>query len=362
MCDHTCFRCCKMKKILVNIPFLKGHGGVVNHFLGLQPFWSQDVRYNVVGKRTNRKGSGVLFLPYDIIKFMLKLLFWRPDVVMLNPSLNKSAVTRDAIFLTISSKMGISTFVMFHGWREDYAKTINVNRFAKTYNRSKGMIVLCSKFKKQLKSWGISVPIHLSTTKVDNRLLVEFDINKYIRQDIKQILFLSRIEKSKGIFESIQSFQILQKKYGYLKLNVVGDGSALKAMKEYVRDNHIPNVEFKGYMSGEQLVQQFISNDLYLFPSYTEGMPTSVLEAMAFGLPVITRPVGGLTDFFENGKMGEMIESLEPEDFAGAIEALLLKPEKVGSVSKFNHEYAVTHFLASEVAKKTENFLLDYDI
>ncbi len=48
-------------------------------------------------------------------------------------------------------------------------------------------------------------------------------------------------------------------------------------------------------------------------------------KAMAFGLPVITSPVGGLVDFFENGKMGYMIENLNPADYAEKIEFLIKK-------------------------------------
>lgn len=45
-------------------------------------------------------------------------------------------------------------------------------------------------------------------------------------------------------------------------------------------------------------------------------MPTVVLEAMAFGLPVVTRAVGGLCDFFEDGKMGRITNSMNPMDYA----------------------------------------------
>ena len=101
--------------------------------------------------------------------------------------------------------------------------------------------------------------------------------------------------------------------------------------------------------------------DLYLFPTFhAEGMPTSVLEAMAFGLPVITRPVGGLQDFFVDGKMGRLIDSLDPNDFASVIMDYIQSPIDVKRISLFNHEYALEHFMASIVAKKLENELSKY--
>ena len=348
----------KRKKILINTPYLKDHGGVVNHFLGLKPYWSADVRYNVIGKRSKWNGSGVLFLPYDIIKFVLKLLWWRPDAILLNPSLNKSAVTRDMIFLGIGVLLKVKTYVMFHGWRPDYAEIVNKAKLSKKLNRSAGIMVLCSSFKESLISWGVTVPIFLVTTKVDDRLLSGFDITKSQREKVDKILFLARIEKEKGIFEALKTFEIIHKKYPNKKLIVAGDGSALAEAKMIVKKEGLANVSFLGYLRGEDLKQQFVDCDLYLFTSYHEGMPTSVLEAMAFGLPVITSTVGGLVDFFENDKMGTMVGKLEPDSFANEIDKLICHPEKVKAISQYNHDYAKAHFFASEVAKNMEKIIL----
>lgn len=70
-------------------------------------------------------------------------------------------------------------------------------------------------------------------------------------------------------------------------------------------------------------IETFISHDIYCFPTYGEGMPVSLLEAMAFGFPVVTRPVGGIKDFFENGKHGFLTNSKDPEIFAELIEKFL---------------------------------------
>lgn len=83
-------------------------------------------------------------------------------------------------------------------------------------------------------------------------------------------------------------------------------------------------------------------------------MPTSVLEAMAFGLPVVTRPVGGLVDFFEDGKMGYLVESLDATDFAEKVLDLIEGIDKARAMSVYNWGYARQHFLASKVAKELE--------
>jgi glycosyltransferase involved in cell wall biosynthesis len=90
-----------------------------------------------------------------------------------------------------------------------------------------------------------------------------------------------------------------------------------------------------------------------VFPTFHgEGMPNAVLEAMAFGLPVITRPVGGLADFFETGRMGYLTESKDPLVLAKLIENLLENEALRKQMSEFNLAYARNHFLSDKVASR----------
>jgi len=340
-------------KILINIPCMDLVGGVVSQYVGLAPYWTENIKYNIVGKRTEKKATGIYWILWDILNFIYIIFRWRPNAILLNPSLGKTAVLRDMIFLTISSALGKKTFIFIHGWDKEFAKKLNKKWFVRLCNRATGIFVLAKEFKFELLKWGIKVPILPATTKVDNKLLESFDINSR-NGGIKTILFLARVEIKKGIFIAIDTFNLLKQKYPYLKFKIVGNGGALDKSKKYVIDNKITDVEFTGNLSGEDLIDAFKSGDLYILPSFTEGMPTSVLEAMAFGLPVITRPVGGLSDILKNDLMGYTTKSLNPENFARRIELLIKSPEECLKMSQFNYQYAKDHFMASEVAKYME--------
>jgi glycosyltransferase involved in cell wall biosynthesis len=95
-------------------------------------------------------------------------------------------------------------------------------------------------------------------------------------------------------------------------------------------------------------------------------LPISVLEALAFGMPVITCAVGGLADIFKDSEMGTFVPLRDPEAIAGAIDQMIGNREAMARIAEYNHAYAKEKFLAPRVAmrllriyKKTLDFYND---
>lgn len=346
-------------KILINTPDLSLAGGVANHYKGLLPYWSAIVHYNYVG---GRKGiPGPLILPFDYVKFIFLCLFGKYDVILLNPSLNKTAIARDAVFLKIATLFKKKCWVFWHGWdrKEEIKITANPKKFYNQFKHANGFLLLAKEFVGKLNQWGINAPIHLTSTKVDDKLLANFDITTKQYQPFN-LLFLARLEKEKGIYTTLEVYETLLKKYPNINLFIAGSGNESQQARAWVQKKNLSNVHFLGNISGKELITTFINCTLYILPTtHGEGMPTSVLEAMAFGLPVITRPVGGLNDFFENNKMGYLLESLEPNAYAEKISHLIENPELVQQMSEYNHHYAKKYFMASKVAKQIEKIIFN---
>lgn len=343
-------------RILVNTPVLKLLGGVPNHYMGLRRFWTEDVKYNIIGKRRAKKGSGKYWLPLDVLKFMVRLLTFRPDAVLLNPSLGITALKRDFLFQRVACMLGFKTALFIHGFNWDYAKVIDREWAVRNFNRASLIFVLATAFREEMQKWGVTTPIALSTTKVDDDLLEGYDVEKERDGRVRNILFLARVEKAKGVFIAIDTYRILKEKYPYLTLTIAGDGTDLPMVKKLVKEQRIPDVLITGRVSGKELIETYKKADLSSSPSsYMEGMPTAVLEAMAFGLPVFTRcGNNGLSDFFEDGKMGYITDSLDAADFANAMIPYIESRELTLKVSRYNAKYAREHFMASRVAKQIE--------
>lgn len=340
-------------KILINTPDINALGGVANHYKGLQQYWTQKVWYNSLGSRKWRK----ILLPWTILKFVFKLLMFRPDMVLLNPSMGIGALKRDFLYSRIARALGCNYSFFIHGFNLDYTRNANWKWISSNLNQAAHIIVLAQQFKNILIEHGVTTDIQLSTTKVTDDMIKDYDANSRTGE-IKNILFLSRIEKAKGVYEAVDTFVLLKKNHPHLKMKIVGEGTELKAVKEYVSSIGAKDIEFTGGLRGKEVTDVYKNSDLFLFTTYGEGMPTAVLEAMAFGLPVITRYVGGLCDFFEDGEMGKITDSLDPKDFAVLIEPLLADKEKTRQISLHNHKYAKEHFVASKVAKDLEKILM----
>ena len=353
-------------KILINTPFISSPAGVSNHYLGLKNYFSNDVVYNqfvtsnFLKRKLNLKDGLLLkflrfvLMSWDVVKFVVLLIFLGNDRVLFNPSFGYNALKRDLFFAKTAKFLGKKYSFFIHGWTIPYLEDVisGKEKLPQEFYEAYYYFVLADEFKNYLLKLGIKAPIYLTTTKVNDALLDGVEIKE--KDAVRNILFLGRVEVAKGVFTALDAFKMLSDKGYDLNLTVVGSGTALGGAKKYVSDNDIKNVFFTGALFGNDLKLKFVDSDIYILPTRHEGMPTSVLEAMAFGLPVITRPVGGLCDFFKNTKMGWMIEALEASEYAAKIELLINDTELYNKIAFYNNHYAIDHFLASKVAVDLE--------
>lgn len=346
-------------KLLIITPEIHRLGGVANHYLGLSKHWTFEIEYLFYGKRNNNTPmwKSLLLYPYDYIRCIYKLLTSGIDAVIINPSLRKYQIIRDGLFLLISRLCGKKVITFIHGFDENYCETLKNNRLFKwCYNKSSFIYVLYSGFKKQLINIGINAPIELTTTKVATDLL---SIETQTKTNARTILFLARINKDKGIYEAIDTYAILKQEYPDLKFIVCGDGPILQDIKNYVTQNQIKNVEFRGNVTGKKLQMAYAESDIYILPTEQEGMATTILEAMAFGLVIISRPVGGIVDFWKDN-MGYLLTSKDPNEYAKAIKSIIDNPKLLSDISNFNRDFASRHFMADKVCKKFETDINKY--
>jgi len=322
-----------------------------------------NIRQLEIGSAYN---GGKLIHPLsDQIRLYKKISREVIDLLHVNPSLDLRSVLRDGIIMLFAHLKNIPVVVFIHGWDEKFEHIIQKKIwwfFRKTFLKCNGFIVLSSVFKKKLINWGVKAPVFLCTTTVDENLISDFSIEEKLKSirnsPVLKILFLSRLEKKKGVIETLEAFNILTSRGHRISLSIAGDGPMMKEIRSLDKQKTCPgHIHLLGDVRGKEKIALLSSHHIYCFPTYYgEGLPTSILEAMAFGFPVVTRPVGGIGDFFENEKMGFLTESKNPEVIASFIEQLILNRTKMLDIAKYNYDYALKNFRASFVAQHIIDF------
>lgn len=342
-------------KVLITVPELSRPGGVSGLYNILQLNKEENVSYfEIHGFAASNKVFRFFDLIFIYITFILKLPHY--NIVHSNPSLSPKSYYRDGFFILLSLLFRKKVVVSWHGWDDKFAQQIFKNKILKkifrlSYQKGDYHIVLGLVFKKKLEALGVVSKILIESNAASDTFL-NGEIAKEISRDkVTNILFLSRIEKYKGIYIAIDAVSRLPKSTP-VTLIVAGDGAELPKVREYVINNHIECVRFVGYVEGEKKHEVLKSGDLLLFPTYSEGMPIVILEAMLYGMPVITRPVGGIPDWVTNNENGLLIESLDSEEFAEAIKKLLLNSDLYNQINKNNIVKAAKYFTPKAVNER----------
>lgn len=357
--------------VLITGPSLQDPGGVANYYNAVLPFLKADrrldVRYFEIG--STQGNLGILHPLSDQMSVRRALRQFAPAVVHVNPSLTLKSFLRDGLIVHQARRLGIPVIVFFRGWDEGVEAMVDSYLgwfFRMTYARANAFVVLASRFRHKLIQWGVTSPIEIGTTTVPDGLLDDFSIadkTAYIRQgSIEKILFMARLEKKKGVIETLEAAASLLRQGLPVSLTIAGDGPALREVRQFVAARDVPEdrIDIIGYISGQQKREVLAAHHVYCFPSeYGEGMPNSVLEAMAFGMPIVACAVGGLADFFEDGRMGYLVERRNVAQIVEKLRILVNDRETAVRMAEYNHRYAKARFLASDVAGRLGTMYCD---
>lgn len=138
------------------------------------------------------------------------------------------------------------------------------------------------------------------------------------------ILFVGRIEIRKGILELLRAAELLQARGVDFRLKLAGGGPALGQHQRSLPGALADRVRFLGAVADRRALRElYLNADVFIFPSHDEGFPRVLYEAMAFGVPIITTFVGGISSVMSDGVNCLRIEVGKPEQIADRIFELI---------------------------------------
>jgi glycosyltransferase involved in cell wall biosynthesis len=144
-----------------------------------------------------------------------------------------------------------------------------------------------------------------------------------IANEVKTALFVGWVIPTKGIAELVEAWSILRP-LGW-RLEIVGPGDP-KYQAELLQKFEPEHLEFVGELSHAKAMARMASCDLFVLPSYTEGFPNVVVEAMALGCPIVATEVGAIPEMLE-GNAGVLVKSRDSEALAKALGKLIVDAE-----------------------------------
>jgi glycosyltransferase involved in cell wall biosynthesis len=169
------------------------------------------------------------------------------------------------------------------------------------------------------------------------------------------LLFLGHLLPEKGVYELVKACAQLAKRFPDLKLVLGGVGQA-DAVRELASQLGVSErVELPGWLGPESKSAALAASTMFLLPSYHEGMPMALLEAMSWGMPVIATPVGGIPQIVTHEANGLLIPPADVAALTTAIERLLLDPALRIRLGNAARTTIVSGFSLEDAMRKLDN-------
>jgi glycosyltransferase involved in cell wall biosynthesis len=186
-----------------------------------------------------------------------------------------------------------------------------------TLRRSDVVIVLSERWSGWVKQFAPGSVVRVIPNPVDVPATLA---KRTMEEGAGRVLYLGLITEAKGAFDLLRAWAIFRADVPGWRLCVGGYGEIDRFLSEAERLGIRGDLDFLGWVAGPDKARALESADVFALPSYKEGMPVSILEAMAFGAAVVATSVGGVPDMLRADTDGLLVS---PGDIQGLARALV---------------------------------------
>lgn len=273
-----------------------------------------------------RKFSLLLNFLMAIAQLIILFLKYQVGIVHVHMA-SRGSYSRKAFLVRLCKLFGAKVIIHLHGggfqvFYNNESSSKKQSHIRSTFNLADKVIVLSTQWQQWLNT---IVDTPSKTCVVYNAVPVLSLPQKTEEKDI--ILFLGRLGKRKGVDDLINAFSLISQKYPNAELHLGGDGDEDFYNKVIVDLKLEGKVKLLGWVSGDDKAQHLANASIYCLPSYNEGFPMGVLEAMSSKVSVVSSKAGGIPDAITDKQEGILIEAGDVDALAGALSDLLGNPE-----------------------------------
>jgi glycosyltransferase involved in cell wall biosynthesis len=302
---------------------LEGKGGVAAVVSVLRQhglFEREGVRYVA----THREGSKAVKASGAVSGFwhtLLACFSQHPAVVHVHAA-SRASFVRKSIVLLIARTAGCKTIFHLHGGGFRQFATVEAGSLMRRWIRhtleaSSVVITLSDGWAGFVRGFAPNARVSV----VPNSVPVPSPSSR--QPEPGRILFLGRLEAAKGVFELLGAGARLAARYPELRLVFGGEGDAEALRKKAAALGIGDRIECPGWIGPRERDEQLARASVFCLPSHAEGLPMSMLEAMAVGTAVVASSVGGIPETIADGDNGLLVPPRDEEALAGALEQVL---------------------------------------
>lgn len=296
---------------------------------------------------------------FRMIKFLYYILFYKFDFILIFVSSGWSFWEKGVMCILVkywnNSKVVLaprSGFII-----NDLNNKTTLSRFI-TFVFKKSDFVVCQSY-----SWKLLFE-EASNEKNDEKYIVienMIDYEKYAQlplnypheNQIINILFLSWVTRFKGIYELLAAAILLKNDGFNFKITIGGKGEDFDSVKRVIISSNMSDfVSLEGWIVGEEKLKALSKSDIYVLPTYFEGYPNSLIEAMASSKACVGTNVGSIPDIIKHNINGLIIEKENPQALYLALRYLITHPtERVKMAQKAKISIRDTNSIPTVLAK-----------
>ena len=245
---------------------------------------------------------------------------------------------RKRMFINIAKMFGKKVVFHCHGAEFKRFTSQHRNAVVNTLKKCDKIIALSESWKE----WFEQITGQHNVVVIKN-VISPPNINK-ISNEKFTLLFLGRIGKRKGIYDIIDVLKEYNSAFNDNLEFVYGGDGDIEQVDNIIKKEKLDNIaKYQGWVDGEN--KQILLNiaDAYILPSYNEGLPISVLEAMSYSLPIISTRVGGIPEIVKDGINGLLINPGDKKAIYDSIVSLMNNKEQRENMGKKSKEIVKEH-------------------
>lgn len=259
-----------------------------------------------------------------IIKFILKLLFGKADAVLIF-CVDGFSFYEKGLMVWLGKWFGKKIVLSTRAGKieEDLQKSF-FRAYFKTVVKSCDALICQSEYWQTLFKRYLEQNEHSKLRVIQNGIDVSlYHENPSLTEDKITILFMAWLVKEKGIWELLEAFHRLVKLYPQTQLLIAGKGPEWEEIQLFILKHNLQSqIRLKGWVKEKEKTSLFSEADIFVLPSWYEGLPNVLLEAMASSKACIATRVGAIPDVIRDEKNGILIDKQNEEQLYQALCAL----------------------------------------